>query len=126
MQTLFEDEMLLAWDHPDRLDQSLAVRLDRKVLQPFARYGGICHKNPSRTQRESSLNYLCSAHALQARSYLLGYDEILALRREAEARLGPRFDLRAFHDAVLCGGSVTLPVLRDRVHAWLARSDALR
>jgi uncharacterized protein (DUF885 family) len=51
----------------------------------------------------------------QAPSYLLGYEEIRALRREAEQRLGPRFDPRVFHDAVLGGGSVTLPVLRHRL-----------
>jgi uncharacterized protein (DUF885 family) len=56
----------------------------------------------------------------QAPSYLLGYEEILALRSEAERRLGERFDLRAFHDAVLAGGSQTLPVLRARLEAWTA------
>jgi uncharacterized protein (DUF885 family) len=55
----------------------------------------------------------------QAASYLLGYEEILALRREAESRLGERFDVRAFHDVVLGAGSQTLPVLRARVAAWI-------
>ena len=55
----------------------------------------------------------------QAPSYLLGYEEILALRRVAEARLGARFDLRAFHDAVLAGGGQTLPVLRARMQSWV-------
>src|SRR4030095_7924184 len=36
LQPLFEDQMLLAGDHPNRLDQGLAVGLDRKVLQPLA------------------------------------------------------------------------------------------
>jgi uncharacterized protein (DUF885 family) len=57
----------------------------------------------------------------QAASYLLGYEEILTLRRAAEARLGDRFDLRAFHDVVLADGSQTLPVLRARVEAWISR-----
>jgi uncharacterized protein (DUF885 family) len=56
----------------------------------------------------------------QAPSYLLGYQEIVGLRREAVRALGPRFDLRAFHEAVLGSGSSTLPMLRDRVRAWLA------
>jgi uncharacterized protein (DUF885 family) len=55
----------------------------------------------------------------QAPSYLLGYEEILALRAEAEQRLGARFDLRAFHDAVLAGGGQTLPVLRARMERWM-------
>jgi uncharacterized protein (DUF885 family) len=56
----------------------------------------------------------------QAPSYLLGYEEILALRADAERQLGERFDLRAFHDVVLGAGSQTLPVLRARVEAWAA------
>ena len=57
----------------------------------------------------------------QALSYELGYLRILALRHEAEQALGPKFDLRAFHDAVLELGSVPLPVLEDHVHAWIAK-----
>jgi uncharacterized protein (DUF885 family) len=57
----------------------------------------------------------------QATSYLVGYEAILALRNETEQALGERFDLRAFHDAVLAGGSLTLPVLRARVLEWIAR-----
>ncbi len=55
----------------------------------------------------------------QAPSYLLGYQEIVALRREAERELGERFDLRGFHDAVLGDGSSTLPMLRERVRNWI-------
>jgi uncharacterized protein (DUF885 family) len=58
----------------------------------------------------------------QAPSYLLGYEEILALRAEAQRQLGPGFDLRAFHDAVLGAGSATLPVLRARVREWIEAS----
>jgi uncharacterized protein (DUF885 family) len=54
----------------------------------------------------------------QATSYLVGYEAILALRSEAEQALGERFDVRAFHDTVLGGGSVTLPVLQARVEEW--------
>lgn len=56
----------------------------------------------------------------QALSYKLGQREVLALRRQAEAALGERFALPAFHDAVLGAGAVTLPVLRARVQAWIA------
>jgi uncharacterized protein (DUF885 family) len=55
----------------------------------------------------------------QAPSYLLGYEEILALRSEAQSRLGDSFDLRAFHDAVLSHGGVSLPMLRAQVEATL-------
>ncbi len=56
----------------------------------------------------------------QALAYKVGQLEIIRLRREAEAALGPRFDIKAFHDTVLASGAVTLPVLRDNVTAWLA------
>ena len=59
----------------------------------------------------------------QALSYELGYLRILALRHEAEQALGPKFDLRAFHDAVLELGSVPLPLLEDHVHAWIAKQS---
>jgi uncharacterized protein (DUF885 family) len=56
----------------------------------------------------------------QALAYKVGQLEILKLRRDAEAALGPRFDLKAFHATVLEAGAVTLPVLGQRVRAWLA------
>ena len=51
----------------------------------------------------------------QALAYKVGQREILRLRREASAALGSRFDIKAFHDALLGGGSVSPHVLRDRV-----------
>ena len=49
----------------------------------------------------------------QALAYKTGQLEILRLRGEAKARLGDRFDIRKFHDAVLCNGAVPLEVLRQ-------------
>jgi uncharacterized protein (DUF885 family) len=56
----------------------------------------------------------------QALGYKTGQLALLRLRNKAEAALGSRFDLRAFHDAVLSGGAVTLPVLDARIEAWIA------
>jgi uncharacterized protein (DUF885 family) len=56
----------------------------------------------------------------QALSYKLGEIDIVRLRKKAEAALGPRFDLRAFHDAVLSMGSVPLPVLDARIDRFIA------
>ncbi|HXU80031.1 MAG TPA: DUF885 domain-containing protein, partial [Polyangia bacterium] len=58
----------------------------------------------------------------QALAYKIGQREIQKLRREAEAALGPRFDIRGFHDRVLANGAISLPVLRDQVEEWVAAS----
>jgi len=58
----------------------------------------------------------------QALAYKIGQLEILRLRALAEARLGPRFDIRAFHDAVLGSGAVGLTTLAGIVEDWLATS----
>jgi uncharacterized protein (DUF885 family) len=42
------------------------------------------------------------------------------LRRRAEAALGPKFDLRAFHDAVLDEGPMPMRILDQRIDAWIA------
>ena len=55
----------------------------------------------------------------QLAAYDTGGLEILALRREAKAQLGDRFDIKAFHDQVLKNGSVTLPMLREQVKGWI-------
>ena len=60
----------------------------------------------------------------QALSYKLGELTIMRLRREAEAALGPAFDVRAFHDAVLAQGSVPLPVLDSQIRAYIAEAKA--
>jgi len=60
----------------------------------------------------------------QALAYKVGQLEIMRLRRDAEARLGPRFDIKAFHDTVLGAGAVSLPVLRGLVADWLVGESA--
>jgi uncharacterized protein (DUF885 family) len=55
----------------------------------------------------------------QALAYKLGQLEILRLRAAAEDSLADRFDIRAFHDAVLAEGAVGLRTLRGTVAAWL-------
>jgi uncharacterized protein (DUF885 family) len=60
----------------------------------------------------------------QAVADKVGQREILQLRDRARAALGPAFSLPEFHDVVLGGGAVTLPVLRQRVDTWLAHRDS--
>ncbi len=55
----------------------------------------------------------------QATSYKVGEIRIRALRDEARQALGDRFDYRSFHDVVLTGGGLPLPVLEARVRRWL-------
>lgn len=76
------------------------------------------HTAMSRTQAAQEVDRYISWPG-QATSYMTGYLEIHRLREEAEKALGARFDLRAFHDRVLGGGTVPLPVLRSRVEAWV-------
>jgi uncharacterized protein (DUF885 family) len=57
----------------------------------------------------------------QALAYQIGNLKLRELRRRAEHRLGPRFDLRGFHTAVTTAGAVPLPVLDDLVEDWLQR-----
>jgi uncharacterized protein (DUF885 family) len=59
----------------------------------------------------------------QGYSYQIGQLEIRRLRTEAERKLGPKFDVRAFHDRVLEDGTITLPMLRDKIARWLAGSS---
>jgi len=56
----------------------------------------------------------------QALGYKLGQLEILKLRQQAQDQLGPKYDVRAFHDEILNGGALPLDVLEQRVTTWLA------
>jgi uncharacterized protein (DUF885 family) len=56
----------------------------------------------------------------QALAYKVGELKIRELRATAEHALGPKFDLRRFHDAVLGLGSVPLSVLEDEIARWIA------
>jgi uncharacterized protein (DUF885 family) len=91
--------------------------------------------------RQQAIDYLASHTALtqhevetevdryiswpgQALAYKLGELTILRLRKEAETRLGPKFDERRFHDAILALGSVPLNVLEDQMHEFIRKEAA--
>lgn len=56
----------------------------------------------------------------QALSYKMGQRKILELRERAQRELGAKFDLRAFHDAVLDQGPLPLDVLEAKIDGWIA------
>ena len=56
----------------------------------------------------------------QALSYKMGQTKILELRAKAQKELGPKFNIRAFHDAVLDQGPLPLDVLETKINNWIA------
>lgn len=59
----------------------------------------------------------------QALAYKLGQMKILELRERAKRVLGSRFDIRAFHDAILDQGPLPLDVLDAQINAWIAQQQ---
>jgi len=60
----------------------------------------------------------------QALSYKLGQLKIRELRTRAQKELGPKFDIRAFHDEMLNGGTLPLDLLEARTDQWIAAQKA--
>jgi uncharacterized protein (DUF885 family) len=60
----------------------------------------------------------------QALAYKLGQLKFLELRERARKELGPKFDLRAFHDEMLNGGALPLDLLDARTNAWIAKQKS--
>jgi uncharacterized protein (DUF885 family) len=56
----------------------------------------------------------------QALGYKMGQLKILELRDRAKTALGPKFDIKAFHNEVLGSGALPLDVLDHRIDAWIA------
>ena len=67
-----------------------------------------------------TLRYCCDMPS-QALAYKMGMRKLVELREKARKALGPTFDIRAFHDAVLGSGSLPLDVLESHVNWFIAR-----
>jgi uncharacterized protein (DUF885 family) len=92
----------------------------------------IHHKGWTRDQviaymRENDVNEVLAqtetdryiARPGQALAYKMGQLKIRELRERAKAKLGSRFDLKAFHDEILNGGPLPLDLLEERVDGWI-------
>ncbi len=73
---------------------------------------------PDRVVKGETQRYI--AWPAQALAYKVGELRFLDERRRAERALGSRFDIRAFHDAVLDDGPMPLSILHDQVTRWIA------
>ncbi len=81
-------------DNTGKTDQDITVEVDRYIVWPA-----------------------------QALAYKIGQMKIRELRTDAERRLGGKFNVRRFHDAVLENGALPLSVLEPRVKSWLAAQE---
>jgi len=57
----------------------------------------------------------------QALSYKIGQLKFRELRERAQKQLGPKFDLKAFHDEMINGGTLPLDLLEARTDRWIAQ-----
>ena len=79
-----------------------------------------CRANSAKTEREIANEvdrYIVQPGSVPC--YKIGELKIRELRRYAEKELGPKFDIRAFHDQVLGSGQLPLDVLEKNVKAWV-------
>jgi uncharacterized protein (DUF885 family) len=77
-------------DNTGKTDQDITVEVDRYIVWPG-----------------------------QALAYKLGQLKIRELRAEAERRVGAKFNIRPFHDAVLEQGAVPLSLLEPHIKTWI-------
>jgi len=90
---------------------------------PRARAVELMRENLMETDTQiatESLRYSCDIPG-QALAYKMGALEILRLREKARTALGPRFDIRRFHEAVLGSGSLPMTTLARHVDWFIAQ-----
>jgi uncharacterized protein (DUF885 family) len=121
---LFEDP----WNYYGHLNYAI-LRANRLVIDTGLHAMGwdvdtgvkwmMDHSSMTRDQATAEVERYV-AYPGQALSYKLGELKIRELRQRAEQELGPKFDLKAFHDQILLGGSMPLTILEQGVNRWIA------
>jgi uncharacterized protein (DUF885 family) len=100
-----------------RVVVSLGVHAEgMKLAAAEKRFMTDCHQDKASARQEAARATFDPGYF----AYTLGKIQILALREEAKKRLGAKFSLKRFHDALLAHGAPPVPLIRDRVLADLA------
>ena len=126
------DEMKLFSSDVDRLGMlsSQALRASRLVVDSglhtlgWTRQQAIDYMLAHTAESEHDVTSEVDRYIIypgQATSYMLGMLEIRAAREDAQKAMGPRFDMKAFHDRVLEDGAVPLTFLREKIRTWAAK-----
>jgi uncharacterized protein (DUF885 family) len=89
-----------------------------QVVDFFRKYGAVDEP----TIQSETDRYI--AWPAQALSYKLGQLKFRELRERARKELGPKFDIRTFHDEMLDGGTLPLDLLEARTDKWIAEQKA--
>lgn len=87
----------------------------REQVVEFMRSSGAVDEPTIQTETDRYISW-----PAQALSYKLGQLKIRELRERAQKVLGPKFDIRKFHDEILDGGSLPLDLLEARTNKWIA------
>jgi uncharacterized protein (DUF885 family) len=91
----------------------------REQVVEFMRKTGAVDEPTIQTETDRYISW-----PAQALSYKLGQLKIRELRDRAQKELGPKFDIRAFHDEILDGGALPLDLLEIRTDKWIAEQKA--
>ena len=91
----------------------------RDQVVDFFRKSGAVDEPSIQTETDRYISW-----PAQALSYKLGQLKFRELRERAQKALGPKFDIRKFHDQMLDGGGLPLDLLDARTNKWIAQQKS--